>query len=590
MTATEHPPRLTPPLRSRLAAIGFATAVCLLGSIGCGSEGVDSSEAAPGPGFSDAGGTGEPEADAGAGDRADTGFVPEEEEFLVREVAATDNFVFVPNSSDTSDTVARIDGRTLSVEPIQVADRPVAVRAAQSDIGGTTRDIAWVLCEGASAIAIIRSSNGNSPDVSLKSVPGEVNAIRLSPNGRHLLAYIDPDQPIDSGSGVSSLQTMAVVELGATADADAVHQLSVTPQISQIEFTADGDDAYIVGRDGINHLALDEIDGDTFVPPLDIGLSESAFPPTDRELKVSDDGDLLVLRSSAKAGLALYRPTGDGGDPAALASFDLPGRPTDLTLTDLPDGEGGTRQVILAPIRETDQVAIVDVRGAFDDTPSPTADASSPSSSLSYVDLISVDDIRPGLARLTPHRSSALLYTTLDVEPRLGILDIEQRSLRSFALRNQIRAVSVAPTGEAAAVIHEKQEGSPPTGASPAEFFRHNHGVTLVDLDSGYLRPVTLQGEPMDWLVTDNSDEVHSLYTILTADQSAAEHRGLLKLNLDSFRRDFYRTARQPSQLGRVADKVFVSQESEQGRITFVDVDSGETRTVSGYELNAGIR
>jgi hypothetical protein len=38
-----------------------------------------------------------------------------------------------------------------------------------------------------------------------------------------------------------------------------------------------------------------------------------------------------------------------------------------------------------------------------------------------------------------------------------------------------------------------------------------------------------------------------------------------------------------------VAGKIFISQEATDGRITFIDVDSGEQQTVSGYELNAGI-
>jgi hypothetical protein len=146
-------------------------------------------------------------------------------------------------------------------------------------------------------------------------------------------------------------------------------------------------------------------------------------------------------------------------------------------------------------------------------------------------------------------------------------------------------------------VIHQKQSGPPSSPNDPTDFFQHNHGVTLVDLASGYLRPVTLDGEPIDWLMTPDSEGTHSLYAILTppenSDPQAAQSnqsQGLLSLNMQSFRRDFIRTARRPAQLGRVGDKIFVSQEAEPGRITFVDVDTGETRTVSGYQLNAGIQ
>jgi hypothetical protein len=46
--------------------------------------------------------------------RKDT-FAPEQESFLVREVATTDDYVFVPNSSSESTTVARISAGDLSV-------------------------------------------------------------------------------------------------------------------------------------------------------------------------------------------------------------------------------------------------------------------------------------------------------------------------------------------------------------------------------------------------------------------------------------------------------------------------------------------
>ena len=79
---------------------------------------------------------------------------PETEEFLVRQVATTSSYVFVPNSSDNSQTVARIDGRDFGVVPLRVGLRPTIVRAAEVEGQGA---IAYVLCEGDSTLAIIRA-------------------------------------------------------------------------------------------------------------------------------------------------------------------------------------------------------------------------------------------------------------------------------------------------------------------------------------------------------------------------------------------------------------------------------------------------
>ena len=81
-------------------------------------------------------------------------FIPEQEEFLVKALASTSSYVFVPNSSADGNTVARIDGRDYTVKPLLVGLQPTEVRAAEIDEIGA---VAYVLCEGSSSISIIRA-------------------------------------------------------------------------------------------------------------------------------------------------------------------------------------------------------------------------------------------------------------------------------------------------------------------------------------------------------------------------------------------------------------------------------------------------
>lgn len=520
-------------------------------------------------------------ADAGgaASDAGGDVFVPEEEEFLVREVATTASYVFVPNSSEESNTVAKIDGRDFSIRPIPVGQKPTAVRAASVDGVG---DVAYVLCEGSSTVAIIRADmqvDRPEKQVDLLAVPDEVNALALSPDGRHLLAYIDPDKPLDEDTSVASLQTAALVRLGDTAEDDQVFQLSVSRLISDVEFTDDGAQAFLVGREGINRLRLDEIDADTFVPPLPLELSDSAFPPTDLEVEVSPDGDFLVARSSQFSGVALYRPpaddAGSSSDPgeATLRLVDTSAIPTDIDLFFEDDGS----PAILATLRDSDELAIIDVEATL----SAEADA------VPDPEIIAVSDTRPGLAQLTPAGDQLLFYTGLVAMPNLGVLDLGERTVRSYPLRNQIRSVAISNDSQTAVIVHRKQDGPPPSDADPLAFFQHNHGLTLFDIATGYRRPVIVQGEPADLVMTENTDGDDLVFVMQQSDNPA--FRGVTRIDLHSYRTDFYKLARQPSQLGVVAGKVFVSQESDEGRITFFDVDSSAQRTVSGYELNAGI-
>ena len=159
--------------------------------------------------------------------------------------------------------------------------------------------------------------------------------------------------------------------------------------------------------------------------------------------------------------------------------------------------------------------------------------------------------------------------------------------MRSYGLRNQIRSVAVSNDSETAVIVHRKQEGQAPSDADPLTFFPHNHGLTLFDIATGYRRPVALQGEPMDLVMTENDQGDALVFVMLQSDDP--DFRGITRIDLQSYRTDFFKLARQPQQLGVVAGKVFISQASDEGRITFIDVESSSQRTVSGYELNAGI-
>lgn len=538
---------------------------------GCGDDGSTGSFDEDGAGDFNNGGVGadagqEPTSDAGASDT----FVPEEEEFLVREVATTDSFVFVPNSSEESNTVARIDGRNFSVRPVRVGQEPTAVRAAS--VAGVG-DVAYVLCEGSSAVAVIRPSadQDGEDDVSLLPVPKEVNSLRLSPDGQHLLAYIDPDKPLDANEGTASLQTLALIRLGATAEEDEVFQLSVTRLITDIEFTEDGREAFIIGREGINRLALPDISKDTFIAPLPLDLSSDAFPPQDLEVEVAEDGSYLVARSSAFSGVALYRPARDG-EEAATRTLELDAIPTDIDLFERTDGS----PALIATLRDADKIAVLDVDAALAEDPAEEV-----------VEVTEVDSVSPGLSQLTPDQSRILLYTTLVQRPRLGVYDVEAGEVNSHLLRNRIRSVALSDDSETAVVVHAKRDGDVPTDADPLTFFQYNHGLTLFDFETEYLRPVTLQAEPLDLVITSDSEGTSLVYVMLESEDPRKE--GVVRIDLSSYRTDFINLARKPQQIGRVAGKIFVNQQSDEGRITFIDIESGAKRTISGYELNAGI-
>ena len=490
-------------------------------------------------------------------------FVPEVEEFVIRSVAATDNYVFVPNASEEGNTVARIDGRDLSVTPIPVGLRPTDVVAVDHPTGA----IAVVLVEGTSSAAVIRADESATDVrelVHLLPVPAEVNRLTLSPDEQHVLAWIDPRAQLPDDSTVASLQAAALIRIGDDRTEDAAFELSVTRLIRDVEFTADGEQVFIVGREGVNRLKVNEVAANAFVPPLNLNLSDDLFPPTDLEVEVASDGSFLVARSSAYEGIALYELTADGlTDPTLVP---LSGIPTDIDLYLTADD-----RVVLATVRDQSQIARIDV----DDALAGVATA---------VEVTPVSGVKPGLAQITPDRESALLYSTLPLEPEIAVYELADASVRSYALRNKIRSVAVSPDSRTAVVVHERQE---PKDTPELSFFQQNDGLTLFDIETGYRRPIVLQAEPQDFIMAETGTGGTAVFVLL--DSEFGERKGIMRIDLGTYRTDFVPVVETPRQIGLVAGKVFVAQESEVGRITFFDVDTLGQRTVSGYELNAGI-
>ena len=501
---------------------------------------------------------------ASGGDATNNSFVPEVEEFLIRSVAATDSFVFVPNSSEEGTSVARIDGRDFSVTPIPVGLHPTDVVALEHPTAGA---VAVVLVEGTSSAAVIRAE-GSVDDpadrVTLLPVPAEVNRLVASPDGTRVLAWIDPDAPLPEGSTVASLQSAALIEIGAQKADDASYELSVTRLIRDIEFTESGDALFIVGREGVNRLDVESVTANAFVPPLPLQLSPDVFPPTDLEVEVAADGSFLVVRSSAFAGVALYTwADGTLSEPRVL---ELPDIPTDIDLH-----VTATERTVLATVRDASVFSLIDVDAAI-------ADAA-------YVaPLVAVSGANAGLAELTADRSRALLYSTLPALPTLAVYGFEDATLRTYPLRNRIRSISTAPDSRTAVVIHQRID---PKDEPQVSFFQQQHGLTLFDIETGYRRPIVLQGEPTDLILAPTGTGGYAVFVLLESDTEARQ--GVMKIDLATYRTDFVPVAREPRQIGLVAGKIFVAQEADDGRITFFDVDTLAQRTVSGYELNAGI-
>ncbi|RDV38235.1 hypothetical protein DV096_10505 [Bradymonadaceae bacterium TMQ3] len=569
-----YPLRLVTPAALRLLSV-----LALCGAVACGDsdnfdETLPGGDEQPDYGADSDAGMEEPDRDDGEAEPP-----AEIEEQIVERVAATDRYIFVPTGREDGDQVALIDGETFQVEPIRVGLNPQAIVAAEVEGVGA---VAYVWSEGTSTVAIVRADMRDSrerPDVRVVRVPREVNQLAVAPGGRYALAYIDPELPLPTQGSAVSLQTMALIALGDAPGEDEAYQLSVTRRIESLSFSDDGRFGFIVGEEGISRIEFEDIKADAFVPTLDLGAATQDFPPRDQEAAFSADASRMILRSSQLAGLGLFELAVEEHAVASRRMLPLPGVPTDVELLER-EVEGELRREVLFAMRERGQV------GRFDLDQVMAAESDEAAATL--VELIDVEGVEAGIARLTPDEQSLLVFSTLPPIPSVGLLDVGTGQVQTVALRNQIRTLALSPDSETAVVVHRAQPGSAAGGASWEDRFRYAHGLSLWDLATGYVRPVVLQAEPQSVLMVESMAGPTWLYGMLANEGGA--NFGVVRISLETFAVEVLPVPRRPAQIGVVADQVFVTQEDGQGRVTFFDIETGTQRTVSGFELNAEVQ
>ena len=214
-----------------------------------------------------------------------------------------------------------------------------------------------------------------------------------------------------------------------------------------------------------------------------------------------------------------------------------------------------------------------------------------------------------GAASVAEGGHTALLFSTLHEERRAVLLALDDNSQRTLVFEKGVRGALSDVGGHTFLVFHTKVDGPVPVGATPAdpEYIARSWGVSVVDVASAATRLVLTEHgpgqatlwSPQEPSAQDQSDaKVYLIFKapLVTNDQRAANieasYRDVLTINLRSFRSDSFRVPSVPEGLGSIpsAGRIYISQRHPQGRMTFVDVASGARQTITGYQLNAGIK
>jgi hypothetical protein len=517
---------------------------------------------------------------------------------------ATGQIVWTANP--VSGRVAYIDAKSFNVQTVQAGDGPTYLAAVNPDPSKPPYEAAIVLnVRSHDATLLSRDSGGKLSTTRFLST-SDANSWATSHAGRWAIAWTDASH-IANAVPTQGFQDIAVLDLWQGRPPTI---LAVGYRPSQVVFSPDETRAFVVTEDGISVIDLVGGSQPTVTQNFDLSApiavdasapeagaveasaaeastddassdgasSDAPTPDAQAEAAATDAGSGGPIISNASGqpdvsfttdgAYALVRQEG----VAAITVVSLKdGSPTRVTLlsapTDLALSPDGTFAV--AVLRDTSTVAVLPLPGI----------AANPTSFMTTT--IAGETIGRAVVaeNLSTKQTSILLFTTVLPVDRLTVLTLQPSpSFRTITLHAPILAVFPTADAQTAVVLHTVV----PTAGSDAK-----GAFSLVPIAQSLpAKIVSLPAPPTAVALADTSDRA-----LITIRDDATSTFAVELAKMPSFEVLPYTLASPPTAVGIAAAAAmgFVAQNYADGRITFIDLALGGTRTITGFELGARV-
>lgn len=518
------------------------TGALLLATLwGCGSDDMVES----GSSFNDA-----PQKDSGmpgfggAGGGGTTPLPPEEElESSFLSPVATGRFVWIANP--TSGRVAFLDAATLSVKLIEAGNGPTHLAPLPPQDGADRTIVLNVL----SLDATVLSAKDGVLSSRTLPVPSGGNSWAIAPSGRFAIAWTDTTKVKEKTDPLDGFQDLTVLDL----ENDKITSLSVGYRPVTIAFSQDSSHAFVVTQDGIAVLSL----GETSTVTKNFPLTDDPLGATTRDVAITPDGSLALVRMEKATAITTVKL-----DSGKRSQIELDGEVTDLDLA--PGGK-----IAVAVVRELGKVTLLKVPEIADDSEARTEL------------IVGSGENVVGSASLASESPVAFLYSNAALNPLLTTLDVSAAtpSPHSILLRAPVGAVFPTKDASAAVVIHTK---------GPQDSATQYKAALSVLRVTDALPPKIVGLEASVTAVAVGPSGEEAIIAI------GDEKSGPWKAELVKFGPQQVKEMVLPSPpiaVGIVpeAKRGYVAQKHPEGRITFVDLETGEARTLTGFELAAQV-
>jgi hypothetical protein len=387
---------------------------------------------------------------------------------------------------------------------------------------------------GAAGSSVNRAAGGARATSRIgDATEAEAGAIAVTPLG-------DPNRPAGVATAVFGASLF-------TRDAAAV---SDAPNPNYI--INPGDRVSVLSRDGLSTLTVADAPTQTVLP-----LVRFAGTGDGARVDVSRSGRLAVFREPERLGLRVEDLV--AGDEVFV---ELAAEAGDLDFLD------ETTLLLTLPSRRS--LAVVSLEAALAGQPA-----------LSEV---SVDgDVRPLVASLAPGKVA--LYSTSANRRVISVVDPSTGSaLNATALRKTVWSLLPSQSGTRGIVLHD---GDPTfAGNDLLATVERSAGYSVVDFERGYSHLNLAPVRPSAVVEAPDGSAAYLMIADKTLGIRRVDRVDYGSLTTQSFEFDGV-----PEAIGLMEEtgQLYVSQTGAGGRITFVDLATGERHEISAYELNAYI-
>jgi len=529
------------PLVVMLVALAFGA--------GCGSEDSNASgvaPASPGPTENPSSG-GSPGSIGGAGAAGKP--APEVElDQSFRAPIATGKLLWSANPE--SGRVALIDAQTLAVRMTNAGYGPTYLAAVPSKAG---TDSAIVLNVGSHDASWFKATATQISSVTIATHAG-ANAWSVSADGKYAIAWTDVKR-LEGGApdALNGYSELTVIDMSASPPSST--RLSVGFRPSQVRFDAASEHAFVVVDEGVSVLALGK------KPALSglLQLSSADLSTHVRDVNIAPDGSFAVVRVDGSPEVEIIDLASNTRQLLTLES-----NVTDLDLS--ADGKIATAVLGDATPPEVVSFAVP----APDTEPAQFERVLIPGEIVRSVTLAPSDELALLYANAVPS-SHVTLLNTAPGDDHFGF--------RTVDVQGAVRGIYVAPDSQTAIAFQTPPAGSKKKGLFSIVPTQAVRSARIVGTDAA----------PSEIAFSD-ADLGKALVTVHDSNSTV---NGVYVIGLANLEQNFVALASEPlpgaTGIVPLAKRGFVAQRHPEGRITFIDLETGEARTLSGFEIAARV-